>query len=82
MTDSTVTEFKQDERLSRQEAAERLIDIAYALTAGGPLELIAAGRRITVPVEKELRLERSLRSDGDWVELELGLSWAATGGQP
>jgi amphi-Trp domain-containing protein len=77
-----VTEFKQDERLSRQEAAERLIDIAYALTAGGPLELIAAGRRITVPVEKELRLERCLRSDGDRVELELGLSWAATGGQP
>jgi amphi-Trp domain-containing protein len=77
-----VTEFKQDERLSRQEAAERLIDIAYALTAGGPLELIAAGRRITVPVEKELRLERCLRSDGDRVELEFGLSWAATGGQP
>ena len=50
-----VTEFKQDERLSRQQAAERLIDIAYALTAGGPLELIAAGRRITVPVDKELR---------------------------
>ena len=40
------------ERLSRQQAAERLIDIAYALTAGGPLELIAAGRRITVPVDK------------------------------
>ena len=53
-----MTEFKQDERLSRQQAAERLIDIAYALTAGGPLELIAAGRRITVPVDKELRLER------------------------
>ena len=77
MTDSTVTEFKQDEWLSRQQAAERLIDIAYALTAGGPLELIAAGRRITVPVEKELRLERCLRSNGDRVELALELSWSA-----
>ena len=77
-----MTEFKQDERLSRQQAAERLIDIAYALTAGGPLELIAAGRRITVPVEKELRLERCLRSNGDRVELELDLTWPATGAQP
>ena len=40
-----MTEFKQDERLSRQQAAERLIDIAYALIAGGPLDLIEAGRR-------------------------------------
>ena len=75
-----MTEFKHDERLSRQQAAERLIDIAYALTAGGPLELIAAGRRITVPVEQEVRLGRWLRSDGDRVELELELSWSATGG--
>jgi amphi-Trp domain-containing protein len=73
-------EFKQDEWLSRQEAAERLIDIAYALTAGGPLELFAAGRRITVPVDKELRLERWLRSNGDRMELELELSWSATKG--
>ena len=66
-----MTEFKQDERLSRQQAAERLIDIAYALTAGGPLELIAAGRRITVPIE---------RSNGDRVELTLELSWSAAKG--
>jgi amphi-Trp domain-containing protein len=75
-----VTEFKQAERLSRHEAAERLIDIAYALTAGGPLELNAAGRRITVPVERELRLERWLRSNGDRVELQLELSWPAADG--
>ena len=69
-----------EERLSPRQAAERLIDIAYALTAGGPLELIAAGRRITVPVEKELRLERWLRSNGHRIELELELSWSATEG--
>ena len=66
-----MTEFKQDERVSRQQAAERLIDIAYALTAGGPLDLIAAGRRITVPVE---------RSNGDRVELNLELSWSPAEG--
>ena len=71
---------KEEERLSRQQVAERLIDIAYALTAGGPLELRAAGRRVTVPVANELHLERELRSKGDQVELELGLSWSAAEG--
>ena len=68
---------KQTERLSRQQAAERLIDIAYALTAGGPLELSTAGRRIRVPVANELRLERELKSRGDQVALELELTWSA-----
>jgi amphi-Trp domain-containing protein len=71
---------KEEERLSRQQAAERLIDIAYALTAGGPLELIAAGRRVTVPVANELHLERELKSKGEHVALELELSWSAAEG--
>ena len=71
---------KEDERLSRQEAAERLIDIAYALTAGGPIELTAHGRRTTVPVANQLRLERELKSKGDQVELALELSWSAANG--
>jgi hypothetical protein len=41
--------------------------------------LIEAGRRIAVPIEKELRLERSLRSNGERVELQLELSWPAAG---
>jgi amphi-Trp domain-containing protein len=68
---------KEAERVSRQEAAERLIDIAYALTAGGPLELSAAGRRVTVPVPNELLLQRELKSKGDQVGLDLELSWSA-----
>jgi amphi-Trp domain-containing protein len=72
-----MSDFKQEERLSRHRAAERLIDIAYGLTAGGPLELSAGGRRITVPVGNELRMERQLRSAGDRVTLELELSWTA-----
>ena len=74
-----MTDFKhnEEEQLSRTEAAERLIDIAYALTAGGPLELNAAGRRITVPVAKELRLERKLKSKGNQVGLDLKLTWSA-----
>lgn len=72
MSDS---KHRQEERLSRQQAAERLVDIAYALTAGGPLELGADGPRISVPVADEIHLERALKSDGERVELELELSW-------
>jgi amphi-Trp domain-containing protein len=68
---------REEERLSRQEAAERLIDIAYALTAGGSLELRAAGRRIKVPLANELVLQRELKAKGDQVALEVDLSWSA-----
>ncbi len=74
MSDS---KHRQEERLSRQQAAERLVDIAYALTAGGPLELGAPGRRISVPVADVVHVERELKSDGVRVELELELSWSA-----
>ena len=70
-------EHREEERLSRQQAAERLIDIAYALTAGGPLQLRAAGRRIEVPLANELVLERELKANGDQIVLEVDLSWAA-----
>ena len=75
-----MSDFKQEERLSRQRAAERLIDIAYALTAGGPLELRAAGRRMTAPVGNELHLERALKWEADRVELVLGLTWSSPQG--
>jgi hypothetical protein len=65
------TRHKEEKRLSRQQTAERLIDIAYALTAGGRLELSAAGRRV-IPVANELRLECQLKSKGHQIELELG----------
>lgn len=68
---------KEAERLSRQQAAERLVDIAYALTAGGQLELSAAGRRVSVPLADELVLERELKSKGGQLELELELSWSS-----
>ena len=69
-------EHKEAERVSRQQAAERLVDIAYALTAGGPLELSGAGRRVTVAVANELGLERELKSNGDQVQLGFELSWS------
>ncbi len=44
-----MTEFKHEEHLSREQAAERLADIAFALTAGGTLELRIEGERSTFP---------------------------------
>jgi hypothetical protein len=37
--------MRHEEHVSRQQAAERLVDIAYALTAGGTLELRAEAER-------------------------------------
>ena len=73
-------EFDQQEYLSRQQAAERLIDIAYTLAAGGPLEISLEGRLITIPVTNELRLERALKSERERVELRVVLTWS--GPQP
>lgn len=64
-------------RVSPQQAAERLTDIAYALVAGGPLELTVDHERVTVPLGDEVRMQRDLKSDGDRHQLELQLYWSA-----
>ena len=62
--------------MSRQQAAERLVDLAYALTAGCPLELHIDGRLIKVSIADELRLGHELTSTEGRVELELTLTWS------
>ena len=51
-----MTDFKHSdsERLSPNRAAERLVDLAYALTVGGCMELHLAGERVSVPVARGL----------------------------
>ena len=63
------------ERLSRQQAAERLTDVAYALITGGQLRL-DGDRQVTVPIADEVVLKRNGSADGDRVALELELSWS------
>ena len=75
--DETVNGFKHEERLSRRQAAERLADIAFALTAGETLELRAGGERLRVQVADELLLRRRGKATGDQVSVELELSWLA-----
>jgi len=74
-----VTDFndKLTQRVTGQEAAEQLMDVAYALAAGAPLELRVGGRRVSVPVADEVELERESGSNGRGVELAFVLSWSS-----
>jgi amphi-Trp domain-containing protein len=64
---------KGKERLSRQQAAERLTDLAYALITGGPLELNGDQQ---VAVADEVALKRDCNSTEERVLLEIELSWS------
>ena len=73
-----MNDFKHSdcERLSPNRAAERLVDLAYALTVGGPMEIHVAGERVSVPVAREVVLESASESKGREVKLELALTWS------
>ncbi len=72
-----MNESKQEnsERLSRQQAAEHLTDVAYALMTGGELRLDGE-RQVTVPIADEIVLKRNGSANGDRVTLKLELSWS------
>jgi amphi-Trp domain-containing protein len=67
-----MSHFEHRERISRQRAAERLADIAYALTAGEQLRI--GGELVSVPAGDELMLEVKSNSTGDCRQLEVELS--------
>jgi amphi-Trp domain-containing protein len=69
-------DYSDEERLSRQEAAERLTDIAYGLTSGGPIELRIDGRSVKLPVGDDLVLRRESTSNEGRTRLQLELSWS------
>ena len=66
---------ENSERLSRQQAAEHLTDVAYALMTGGPLTFDGK-RQVKVPIADEIVLKRSGTAYGDRIQLELQLSWS------
>ena len=68
--------YSDEEPLSRREAAERLTDIAYGLTSGGPIELRIDGRSVKLPLGDDLVLKRESTSDEGRTRLELELSWS------
>jgi amphi-Trp domain-containing protein len=68
--------YSDEERLSRREAAERLTDIAYGLTSGGPIELRIDGHSLKLPVGDDLVLKRESTSNEGGTRLQLELSWS------
>lgn len=74
-----MTDFEHIERVSRQRAAEHLVDIAYALTGGETLELRHDGEHVPVAVAEEVLLIRRSTSNGDRVEVAIELSWTSAG---
>ena len=77
MTRTTTPHFTHEEHLLRQQAAERLVDIAYALAAGSALELRTNGKRVNVPVADEILLKRASTADGERVDVHIQLRWRA-----
>lgn len=72
-----MTEFEHEERLPRRRAAERLADIAYALTVGETLEVRTSSQQVKVPIGETVVLTRGSRVEGDLVEVEVRLRWWA-----
>jgi amphi-Trp domain-containing protein len=70
-------EFELEEHLARQQAAERLADIAYALSAGANLELRTVDEQVSVPIPEIVVLRRRSTASGDQVAVEVELSWSA-----
>lgn len=66
---------RQGRGLSRQEAAERLIDVAYALAAGGKLR-VDDDQEVDLPFAGQVTLERQSTAGGGRTELAIKLSWS------
>lgn len=68
-------EIDERERLSREEAAQRLHALADALARHNEVEFVRDGRRITVDVPKEVNLKIEVELGDDERELEIELTW-------
>jgi amphi-Trp domain-containing protein len=73
----TGSTHEKGERLSPQQAAEHLTDVAYALMRGGELRLNGDGQ-VTVPIADEIMLTRIGTATGERIQLELELSWSTS----
>jgi amphi-Trp domain-containing protein len=72
-----LTDFEYVDRVPRQRAAERLVDIAYALAGGETLELRHDGDQVTVTVADEVLMIRKSTSKDGRVEVAFELTWSS-----
>ena len=70
-----IFEVEQKERLSREEVAARLHDLADMLARHNDIEFDRGGMRFTVRVPDEIELKLELEVGSDKRELEIELTW-------
>jgi amphi-Trp domain-containing protein len=68
-------EIKRKVRLTRQEAAERLIALGNALAGGSEVDLSSDGASIKLGVAGHVDWELEIEVDGDETELEIEIKW-------
>jgi amphi-Trp domain-containing protein len=70
-----IFEVERKERVSREEAAARLRDLADMLARHNDVEFERGGMRFTVHVPDEVQLKVELEIESDERELEIELTW-------
>ena len=70
-----IFEVEQKERLSREEVAKRLHNLADMLERHNDIEFERGGMRFTVRVPDEVDLKLELEIETDERELEIELTW-------
>jgi amphi-Trp domain-containing protein len=70
-----IFEVEQKERVSREEVAVRLHNLADMLAGHNDIEFQRGGMRFTVHVPDELQLKIELEIKSDERELEIELTW-------
>jgi amphi-Trp domain-containing protein len=70
-----IFEVEQKERVSREEVAVRLHNLADMLARHNDIEFQRGGMRFTVHVPDELQLKIELEIKSDERELEIELTW-------
>ena len=70
-----IFEMEQKERISREDIAARLRNLADMLARHNDIEFERGGMRFTVPVPDEVELTIELEIESDRRELEIELTW-------
>jgi amphi-Trp domain-containing protein len=70
-----ILEVERKERLSREQVAERLRDLADRLARHNDIEFERGGMHFTVSVPDEVELKVELEIETDKRELEIELTW-------
>ncbi|WP_170127993.1 amphi-Trp domain-containing protein [Euzebya rosea] len=72
---TTLFESKSTQRMSREDAATLLRDLADALARHNSVGVEQDGRRVTVAVPDEVSVEFEVEVGPDGSEIELEISW-------